>query len=54
MTLKLKLDLGIVKMYHHTKNEVSVLTASKVIGQTDRQTDTQAIQKNYLYCIRGR
>ena len=40
MTLKLKHDLDIVKMYHHTKNEVSMLTSSKVIAQTDRQTDT--------------
>ena len=32
MTLILKLDLDIVKMYHHTKNEVSMLTASKVIA----------------------
>ena len=28
-----------VKVYHHTKNEVSIATASKVIVQTDRQTD---------------
>ena len=37
MTLMLKPDLDMVKMYH-TKNEVSMLTASKVIAQTDRQT----------------
>ena len=30
-----------VKVYHHTKNEVSIATASKVIVQTDRQTDRQ-------------
>ena len=41
LTLILKLDLDIVKMYHHTKNEVSILTASKVIAQTDRKTHTQ-------------
>ena len=40
MTLVLKLDLDIVKMYHHTKNEVSMSTPSKVIAQTDTQTDT--------------
>ena len=40
MTLVLKLDLDIiVKMYHHTKNEVSMPTGSKVIAQTDRHTD---------------
>ena len=30
MTLTLKLDLDVVKMYHHTKNEISVSTASIV------------------------
>ena len=35
MTLILKPDLDIVKMYHHTKNEVSVSTGSKVVAQTD-------------------
>ena len=38
MTLVLKLDLYMVKMQHHTKNEVSMSTHSKVIAQTDRQT----------------
>ena len=35
MTLTLiqfKIDLDIVKMYHHTKNEVSMSTGSKVIA----------------------
>ena len=43
MTLVLKLDLDMVKMYHHTKNEVSMLRHSKVIVQTDTHThiDTQ-------------
>ena len=43
MTLILKLDLDMVKMYHHTKNEISMSTGSKVIAQTDtdRQTDRQ-------------
>ena len=40
MTLILKLDLDIVKMYQHTKNEVSMSTSSKVIAQTDRHTHT--------------
>ena len=38
MTLILKLDLNMVKMYHHTKNEVSMSRHSKVIALTDRQT----------------
>ena len=40
MTLILKLDLDMVKMYLHTKNEVSMLRGSKSIAWTDRQTDT--------------
>ena len=40
MTLILKHDLDIVKMYHHTKNEVSMSTGSKVIARTDRHTHT--------------
>ena len=43
MTLILKLNLDMVRMYLHTKNEVSVSSSSKVIvctdGHTDRQTD---------------
>ena len=45
MTLILKLNLDLfgvlVKMYHHTKNEVSMLRHSKVIARADRQTDRQ-------------
>ena len=41
MTLILKLDLDIIKMYHHTKNEVSTSIPSKVIAQTDTQTHSQ-------------
>ena len=41
MTLILKLDLDMVKMYHHTKNEVSMSSHSKVIAQTDRHTHRQ-------------
>ena len=40
MTLILKLYLDMVKMYHHTKDEVSMSTHLKVIVQTDTQTDT--------------
>ena len=40
MTLIPKLDLDMVKILYHTKNEVSVSKHSKVIGQTDRQTHT--------------
>ena len=40
MTLILKLDLDMVKVSLHTKNEVSMLRYSKVIARTDRQTDT--------------
>ena len=41
MTLILKLDLDMVKMYLHTKNEVSMLRGSKVIACTNRNTDRQ-------------
>ena len=46
LTLILKLDLDIVKMYHQTKNEVSMSTASKVVAQTDTQTDTHRHDEN--------
>ena len=60
LTLILILDLDMVKMYHHTKNEVSMSTASKVIARTDTQTDrhtdthTQTPRKHYPYRTRGR
>ena len=41
MTLVLQHDLDMVKMYCHTKNEVSTSTASKVIAQTDRHTHSR-------------
>ena len=41
MTLILKFDLDMVKMYLHVKNEVSMLRGSKVIAWTDRNTDRQ-------------
>ena len=49
----LKLDLDMVKMYHHTKNEVSMSRHSKVLAQTDkhrtgrqtgRQTDSPRVR----------
>ena len=40
MSSILKLDLDIVEMYHHTKNEVSMSTALKVIAQTEKHTHT--------------
>ena len=64
MTLILKLDLDMVRMYLHTKNKVSMPSGSKVIvctdGHTDRQTDTQTDmqtdrhdQKHYLPAYEG-
>ena len=45
MTLILKLDLDMVRMYLHTKSEVSMSSGLKVIictdGHTDRHTETQ-------------
>ena len=41
MVLVLKLDLDMVKILHHTKNEVSMSKHSTVIVQTDRHTDRQ-------------
>ena len=35
MTFLLKLDLDMLTMYHHTKNEVSTSKHSKVIARTD-------------------
>ena len=46
MTLILKLDLDMVKMYDHTENQVSMPTHSKATAQTDRQTDTHRHDKN--------
>ena len=42
MTLVLKLDLDIIKVYVCTKNEVPTFCSSKVIIWTDTQTDGQA------------
>ena len=60
MTFILKLDLGMVRMYLHTKNEVSMSCSSKVIvctdGHTDKQTDRQTDRhdrKHYLLTYAG-
>ena len=50
LTLVFKLDLDMVKMYHHTKNEVYMLRHSKV-RHTDRHTDSM---KTLPFRIRGR
>ena len=41
MTLILKLDPDVVKMSHHTKNEVSMFKIFKSYTLTDTQIDTQ-------------
>ena len=41
MTLLLKFDLDIVKIYMCTKNEFPTFNGSKVITWTDTQTDTK-------------
>ena len=49
MTIILNLDLDIVKMVVHTKNEVSMSRHSKVIDQMDRHTNRKThSMKNYL------
>ena len=40
MTLILKVDLDMVKMYHYAKNQVSTSVHSKVIAHMDRHTQT--------------
>ena len=57
MTLILKLDLDMVKMYHHTKNQPSMSKHSKIVARMDRQTHTQTetdSMKTLLSRIRGR
>ena len=49
MTLILTLDLDMVKMYHHTKNEVSMSNHSKAIAQTDRQIHTQTDRHTHTH-----
>ena len=40
MTLVLKLDPEMVKMFHHTKYDICMSKHSNVITPMDRQTDT--------------
>ena len=47
MTLIFQLDLDIVKMYYHTKNEVSMSTGSKVIART--HTHTQRLTHTHTH-----
>ena len=53
MTLILKLDLDMVKMYLYTKNEISMSRGSKVIAwtdiHTDWQTDTQTHRQTHRH-----
>ena len=52
MTLILKRDLDIVKMYYHTTNGVSMSTALKGYSPNRHtQTDTQTRRKHYLYRV---
>ena len=48
MTLILKLDLDMIKMYLYTKNEVCSFSSSKVIASTDTQTDMQTHRQTWL------
>ena len=41
MTLILKFDLDMAKMYLHTKNDISMWRGSKVIAWTDEHTNKQ-------------
>ena len=50
MTLILKIDLDVVKMYLHTKNKIFMWSISKVIAWTDRHTYTQEdMSENITY-----
>ena len=48
MTFILQLDLDMVKMYHHTKSEVSMPRHSKVITCTDRHTDSMKTLPSHI------
>ena len=49
MTSILKLGLNMVKIYLHTKNEVSMSRGSKGIALTDRNTDRQTDTQTHRY-----
>ena len=53
MFLVLKLDLDVVKMYHHTKNKVFMLRHLNVIARTGTDTQTDSM-KTLPSRIRGR
>ena len=48
MTLILKPNLDMVKMYLHAKNEVPIHSSSKVIVWTDRQTASDCNNKTWF------
>ena len=55
MTFIFELDLDIMKMYLHTKNEVPRSRHSNVRTQTDTYTDTHIDTTEHItFCIRGR
>ena len=45
VTLELKLDLDMVKMYLYTQNKVPSSSHSQVVTWTDRQTDRQTYRQ---------
>ena len=49
MTLVLKLDLDMVKILYHTKNEVSMSKHSKVLAQADRHEDRHRQYENITF-----
>ena len=49
MTLALKLNLDMVKMFHYATNEISMSRHSKVTACTNRHT----VRKHYLF-VQGR
>ena len=52
--LILKLDLFVIKMYHHAKNELSVATfkSYSLCRQTDTQTDsTKTLPYPYMWAV---
>ena len=48
ITLVLKRDLDMVKMYQQTKNEASSSRHSKVIARTGRHTDSMKTLPSYI------
>jgi len=48
-----ELDLNILKMYFHTKNEVSRLKLWKVKARTDRRKHRRTRRKHYHAALKG-